>query len=244
MIISRIPLFFFQAVKASLLPALAARAADDDLDGFREVQLRLVGGRSRRCRVHGGDRHGRAVGGRDRAADSLGSRGMGLLAASGGGLMLMLSLSLGLVALNHTRLAIVGFLVAVVVFPIALQFPNEPFLQVEVGYSPPRRLVPSRRVSCCASSSPVTGLQVECRPWPNSPKRRSCAVGSRPTRPQRVREREPHQPVDGPQEHTGFEIQTDQRAERSDQGLTDTEAAGKNPIATVVARRPTAPVPA
>ncbi|NDH96349.1 MAG: hypothetical protein EBZ17_02650, partial [Actinobacteria bacterium] len=47
--------------------------------------------------------------------------------------MLMLSLSLGLVALNHTRLAIVGFLVAVVVFPIALQFPNESFLQVEVG---------------------------------------------------------------------------------------------------------------
>ncbi|NDH76938.1 MAG: hypothetical protein EBY52_09440, partial [Actinobacteria bacterium] len=43
LIISRIPLFFFQAVKASLLPALAARAADDDLDGFREVQLRLVG---------------------------------------------------------------------------------------------------------------------------------------------------------------------------------------------------------
>ncbi|MGB0502330.1 MAG: hypothetical protein ACPGNP_14205, partial [Acidimicrobiales bacterium] len=66
-------------------------------------------------------------------SDSLGSRDMGLLAASGGGLMLMLSLSLGLVALNHTRLAIVGFLVAVAVFPIALQFPNEPFLQVEVG---------------------------------------------------------------------------------------------------------------
>ena len=71
--------------------------------------------------------------------------------------MLMLSLSLGLVALNHTRLAIVGFLVAIVVFSIALQFPNEPFLQVEVGSSPPRRLVPSQ-VSCCASSSPVTGL--------------------------------------------------------------------------------------
>ena len=37
LIISRIPLFFFQAVKASLLPALAARAADDDLDGFKQA---------------------------------------------------------------------------------------------------------------------------------------------------------------------------------------------------------------
>jgi O-antigen/teichoic acid export membrane protein len=134
LIISRIPLFFFQAVKASLLPALAARAADDDLDGFREVQLRLVGAVAV---VAAGSTAAIALVGpwvvETAFSDSLGSRDMGFLAASGGGLMLMLSLSLGLVALNHTRLAIVGFLVAVAVFPIALQFPNEPFLQVEVG---------------------------------------------------------------------------------------------------------------
>ena len=121
-------------MKASLLPALAARAADDDLDGFREVQLRLVGAVAV---VAAGSTAAIALVGpwvvETAFSDSLGSRDMGLLAASGGGLMLMLSLSLGLVALNHTRLAIVGFLVAVAVFPIALQFPNEPFLQVEVG---------------------------------------------------------------------------------------------------------------
>ncbi|MEM8705318.1 MAG: hypothetical protein AAGE98_02595 [Actinomycetota bacterium] len=134
LIISRIPLFFFQAVKASLLPALAARAADDDLDGFREVQLRLVGAVAV---VAASSTVAIAVIGpwvvEMAFADELGSRDMGLLAASGGGLMLMLSLSLGLVALNHTRLAVVGFLVAVATFPIALQFPDEPFLQVEVG---------------------------------------------------------------------------------------------------------------
>lgn len=134
LIISRIPLFFFQAVKASLLPALAARAADDDLDGFREVQLRLVGAVAI---VAAASTAAIAVIGpwvvEMAFADKLGSRDMGLLAASGGGLMLMLSLSLGLVALSHTRLAVVGFLVAVATFPIALQFPEEPFLQVEVG---------------------------------------------------------------------------------------------------------------
>ena len=77
LIISRIPLFFLQAVKASLLPALAARAADDDLDGFREVQLRLVGAVAVVAAGSGGDRPRRAVGGRDAFSDSLGSRDMG-----------------------------------------------------------------------------------------------------------------------------------------------------------------------
>ena len=66
-------------------------------------------------------------------ADELSSRDMALLSASGGGLMLMLSLSLGLVALHDTRLAIVGFATAVAVFPIAIQFADEPFLQVEIA---------------------------------------------------------------------------------------------------------------
>lgn len=134
LIISRIPLFFFQAVKASLLPALAARAADDDLDGFREVQLRLVGAVAIVAATSTAAITAIGPWVVEMAfADQLGSRDMGLLAASGGGLMLMLSLSLGLVALNHTRLAVVGFLVAVATFPIALQVPEEPFLQVEVG---------------------------------------------------------------------------------------------------------------
>lgn len=134
LIISRIPLFFFQAVKASLLPALTESAAEGDLDGFREVQLRLVGAVV-------------VVASLSTVAitfigpwlvdtlfhDDLSRRDLGLLSASGGGLMVLLSLSLGLVALDHTRLAIIGFVVAVATFPIALQFADEPFLQVEIG---------------------------------------------------------------------------------------------------------------
>ncbi len=134
LIISRIPLFFFQAVKASLLPNLTARATEGDLDGFREIQLRLVAAVSVV-----------AVGSTVVIsfigpwlidllfADELSGRDMALLSASGGGLMLMLSLSLGLVALHHTRLAIVGFVTAVAVFPVAIQFSDEPFLQVEIA---------------------------------------------------------------------------------------------------------------
>lgn len=134
LIISRIPLFFFQAVKASLLPALSKSAADGDLDGFREVQLRLVGAvlivatTSTVAIAFIGPWLVEAL-----FADELTGRDMALLSASGGGLMVLLSLSLGLVALEHTRLAIVGFVTAVVAFPVALQFATEPFLQVEIG---------------------------------------------------------------------------------------------------------------
>ena len=134
LIISRIPLFFFQAVKASLLPNLTARATEGDLDGFREVQLRLV---AAVAVVAVGSTVVIALIGPWLIdllfADELSSRDMALLSASGGGLMLMLSLSLGLVALHDTRLAIVGFATAVAVFPIAIQFADEPFLQVEIA---------------------------------------------------------------------------------------------------------------
>ena len=134
LIISRIPLFFFQAVKASLLPTLAAKANEHDLAGFRQVQLRLVAAVS-------------VVAALSTVviamvgpwvvellfADTLSSQDMALLAASGGGLMILVALSLGLVALDHTRLAVVGYLVAVAAFPVALQVPNDPFLRVEIG---------------------------------------------------------------------------------------------------------------
>ena len=134
LIISRVPLFFFQAVKASLLPNLAALAGGHDLHGFRDLQLRLVAavsaaaGLSVVLAAFIGPWFVDALFG-----DSLGARDMALLAASGSGLMVMLSLSLGLVALDHTRLAVVGWFVGVIVFPIAIQFGSDPFLQVELA---------------------------------------------------------------------------------------------------------------
>jgi len=134
LIISRIPLFFFQAVKAALLPNLASLAGRGDLDAFRQLQLRLVGAVTAAAAA--------SVGVMawlgpwlvsSLFGDQLGSRDMALLAASGGGLMIMLSLSLGLVALDHTRLAVVGFFVGVVVFPISLLTSHDAYLRVEIA---------------------------------------------------------------------------------------------------------------
>ena len=134
LIIARTPLFFFQAVKAALLPNLASLAGHGDLHGFRDLQLRLVGAVT-------------AVAGLAVVAmaalgpwlveflfgDTIGSLDMALLAAGSGGLMVLLSISLGLVALNHTRLAVIGFVVAVAVFPLALPLADDPFLRVELA---------------------------------------------------------------------------------------------------------------
>lgn len=132
LIISRVPLFFFQAVKASLLPNLAIQAARNDLTGFRQTQLRLV---AAVIAVAGVSVAAMAAVGpwlvESLFGDPIGARDMALLSASGGGLMVMLSLSLGLVALDHTRLAVVGYIVGVAAFPIALGFADDPFLRVE-----------------------------------------------------------------------------------------------------------------
>ena len=167
LIISRIPLFFFQAVKASLLPALAARAADDDLDGFREVQLRLVGAVAV---VAAGPRRRSPWSGRGWSRPRSLTRSAAATWACWRhrrGLMLMLSLSLG-----WSPSTTLGWPSSVSSSPLSssplrCSSRTSRSCKLRSGYSPPRRLVPSRRVSCCASSSPVTGLQVECRPWPN-----------------------------------------------------------------------------
>ncbi len=134
LIISRVPLFFFQAVRAALLPNLASLADDDDLNGFRSLQLRLV------AAVVGVAAFAVVVTAlvgpwlvNFLFGDEIGSLDMALLSASGGGLMVFLSLSLGLVALDHTRLAAIGYVVGVAMFPIALTFANEPFLRVELA---------------------------------------------------------------------------------------------------------------
>ena len=66
LIISRIPLFFFQAVKARSFRRSLLVPPTTISTGSRGPTPLGGRGRSRRCGVHGGDRHGRAVGGRDR----------------------------------------------------------------------------------------------------------------------------------------------------------------------------------
>lgn len=134
MLIARIPLFFFQAVKASLLPSLATLGGQGDLVGFRNMQLKIVAAvagvavATTAVAAALGPPAVRLVFG-----DELSRTDMTLLAASGGGLMLMLSLALGLVALGHTRLAVVGWVVAIAAFALAVSLRFDPFLRVELA---------------------------------------------------------------------------------------------------------------
>ncbi len=134
MIIARVPLFFFQAVKVSLLPSLASCVGRNDLAEFRRRQLRLI------TAVAAVSLVGVAVAAglgpwlvRVVFGDTIGRLDMILLAAGSGGLMVMLSLSLGLVALGHTRLAVTGWVAAVIVFAVVIQFGADPFLRVEMS---------------------------------------------------------------------------------------------------------------
>ena len=134
MLIARIPLFFFQAVKASLLPSLATLAGQGDLVGFRNMQLKIsaavgaVAVATTAVAAVVGPPIVRIVFG-----DELRRIDMALLAASGGGLMLMLSLALGLVALGHTRLAVAGWVAGIAAFAVVVSFDFEPFLRVETA---------------------------------------------------------------------------------------------------------------
>ena len=134
MLIARIPLFFFQAVKASLLPSLATLGGRGDLVGFRNMQLKIVAAvgaaavATTAVAAVIGPPVVRIVFG-----DELGRIDMALLAASGGGLMLMLSLALGLVALGHTRLAVAGWIAGIAAFAAVVSFDFEPFLRVETA---------------------------------------------------------------------------------------------------------------
>ena len=134
MLIARIPLFFFQAVKASLLPSLATLAGRGDLVGFRNMQLKIVGAVSTAAVAT--TVVAAAVGPvivQIVFGDELSRTDMALLAASGGGLMLMLSLTLGLVALGHTRVAVAGWIAGIAAFAAFVNFDLEPFLRVELA---------------------------------------------------------------------------------------------------------------
>jgi O-antigen/teichoic acid export membrane protein len=148
LIIARVPLFFFQAVKASLLPHLASLAGRHDLQAFRDLQLRLLGAVAAVAALAalGGGLVGPWIVERV-FGDELGRVDMAMLATSGGGLMVMLSLALGLIALGHAHLAVAGWVVGVVVFPIGIQLADDPFLRVE-----------SALVASVAAGSLVTGL--------------------------------------------------------------------------------------
>ena len=119
LVMARIPLYFFQAVQASLLPSLSANVAEGRLDEFRRRLLRLMSAVaavaaiwSVASAVLGPAVVSRFFG----AAYRLGALDMGLLAAGSGLYMVALGLVQGAIALGGHRLVPVVWLVGMVGF--------------------------------------------------------------------------------------------------------------------------------
>ena len=131
---ARVPLFFFQAVKAALLPNLADAIGHGDFGRFRDVLMRLLVAVS-----------GIAVIGVAFAwvagpfivdllfADEMSRMDMSLLALSSGIFMAALSLAIALIALGHQRYAVIGWLAGVIVFFPGIMLSDDLFLRVEIG---------------------------------------------------------------------------------------------------------------
>lgn len=134
-LLSRIPLFLFQAVQASLLPRLARLAAKGDLKEFTEgfvLLLKVVAGVAI-LGVVGSWAIGPNVldimydGGLDR-------RTLTLLALASGVYMLALSIAQGVIALHGHRWVAIGWLSSMASFVVVTAYSsNDLYLRVELG---------------------------------------------------------------------------------------------------------------
>ncbi|NNE73122.1 MAG: hypothetical protein HKN26_05615 [Acidimicrobiales bacterium] len=135
LLMARVPLFFFQAVKASLLPNLARLAGVGNWDEFRATLVRLltfvaaIGSAG----IVGAYLLGPFVV-ETAFGDEIGRSDMALLALSSALFMGALSLALTLIAVGAQAKVALGWLPGVVLFPIAVAvMSGDDFLRVEVG---------------------------------------------------------------------------------------------------------------
>ena len=136
LLIARVPLFFFQAVQASLLPKLSSLAADGRFEEFRQVLgrlLALVGAMGLAAVV------GCAVAGHLVVEMAFGvefaveRRDMVLLAASSAVLMIVLSLAQALIAQRCQGRMALAWLAGLSAFPVVVAFGDDLFLRVELA---------------------------------------------------------------------------------------------------------------
>jgi O-antigen/teichoic acid export membrane protein len=135
LIVSRVPLFLFAAIKAALLPNLARLAEAGDVAGFRRLLGRLLGalGMILVASVAGAAALGPWVV-KLLFDDTLARRDLALLALSSEGSMVVVTLSLGLVALGRARSAALGWAVGAACFVVAVVgVETAPFLRVELA---------------------------------------------------------------------------------------------------------------
>ncbi len=136
LLVARVPLFFFQAVQASLLPKLSSLAADGHLDEFRRVLgrlLALVGALGAMaiaaCALVGHLVVEMAFG----AEFAVDRRDMVLLAASSAVLMIVLSLAQALIAQRCQGHMALAWLAGLCAFPVVLAFGGDLFFRVELA---------------------------------------------------------------------------------------------------------------
>jgi len=136
LLVARVPLFFFQAVQASLLPKLSALAADQLFDEFRRVLgrlLALVGALGLAAVVACalvGHRVVEVAFGAEFAVDR---RDMVLLAASSAVLMVVLCLAQALIAHRCQGRMALAWLVGLAAFPLVLALSGDLFFRVELA---------------------------------------------------------------------------------------------------------------
>ena len=136
LLVARIPLFFFQAVQASLLPKLSGMVGAGQLGQMRESLIRLlvlVIGLGLTavvfCAVAGAQVVDFAFG----EGFQVERRDMVLLAASSAGLMVVLSLAQALIACRAQGRMAAAWLVGLAAFPVVVALGDDLFLRVELG---------------------------------------------------------------------------------------------------------------
>lgn len=136
LLIARIPLFFFQAVQASLLPKLSGLAGGDRYEELWQVLRRLLTlvltlgtGAIVGCWLLGPAIVETAFG----ADFAMARRDMVLLAVSSAILMVALSLAQALIATRSQGRMALAWMAGVVAFPVAAAFGDDLFFRVEIA---------------------------------------------------------------------------------------------------------------
>ena len=137
LLVARVPLFFFQAVQAALLPRLSGLAGQGKFDElWRELRrlLVLVLGLGATAVAVAAVAGPWAVEFAFGAEFAVGRRDVALLACSSAGLMVVLSLAQALIACGAQGRMALAWVAGVVAFPITVAFAgDELFLRVEVA---------------------------------------------------------------------------------------------------------------
>ncbi len=136
LLIARVPLFFFQAVQASLLPKLSGLVGAGRLDEMRDALLRLLvlvlglGGLAiALCALLGTTVVDVAFG----EGFAVERRDMVLLASSSAVLMVALSLAQALIACRAQGRMALAWVAGLVAFPMVVALGDDLFLRVELG---------------------------------------------------------------------------------------------------------------